>query len=186
MVQTGRLSRVRLHRGNEQTVVSAGFILSDNQVAGFREPRVVEHQRESLGDAIGRAAAPVGPLVVARAEAVVERAVGQQEFEVVNHTRFVEINLVLVLGQNRVAQQQRHRFLQVVTDINRAAALVGQKVERLALAVEQTVFIKVIAAEALPVVSLVEIALVAGDFPRERELTGGSGKVVDVRVELSK
>ena len=166
--------------------MSTALILSDNQVAGFREARVVEHQRESLGDAVGRAAAPVGPLVVASAEAVVERAVGQQEFEVVNHTCFVEVDLVLVLGQNRVAQQQRHRFLQVVTDINRAAALVGQEVERLSLAVEQPVFVEIVAAEALPVVSLVEVALVAGDFPRERELTGGSGEVVDVRVEAVK
>ena len=49
------------------------------------------------------------------------------------------------------------------------------------LAVEQSIFVKMFAAELLPIVRFVKKTLLAEVFPRERKLGGGSCKIVDVR-----
>ena len=121
-MQTGRLAGVLRHRHRQKIIGCAFLPEGKHTLRGAREHRLVEHQREPLEESVRRPAAPVGPLVLTRAEAVVDRAVREKELKVIEQPRLIESELSAVFCENRVAQQQRERFLEVIAHVDAAAA----------------------------------------------------------------
>ena len=125
----------------EQAVFGARFEEFEVSQGGRIQARIPAGERgESRLAAVGSPAAPVRPLEIPRAPAVVPRAVGQHEFYVGFHRLLGGFEDFGVFRRERVSCERRKSFLDIVAEVH-ALAPIGARLSRwLGLAEYQAVF----------------------------------------------
>ena len=144
VVDAGQLSLLRVVQSSRRDAVPREAVEKLRVAQGGRGEAgiLVREQRVSTLAAVTGARAPVAPLEVARAPAVVPRAVGQQELEVRAHRLDERAQHLGVVRQLRVEGEVGQGLLDVVPEVDGAAPAGRQAVLRLALAEEQLVLLR--------------------------------------------
>ena len=165
----------------EQPVMSARGHQLKVAPRRFAEARIeLRHEHKTGMTAVAGAAAPPAPLVVAGAEAVVPRAIGQHELHVSFHGGDNLLLHRLVVSEQAVKRERGQRLFDVVAHVHRPAALGRHARKRMPFTREKSVGGELAQDFMRQCARAIEVAGFAQDLPTELKSQRRRDRIIHV------